>query len=140
MAEIRLTQPSRVSPIFPGEFVLVCLGNAQPTTLLASDLIWKHLSSLSSSSPASTSSTSSSSSSSSFLLFTTSTHAQLLSNLVLSASLLFAHVYVPFYYISTLFSFFLWCFIFFSFRRFHGSVTRALPRAGEVPLHYGSLA
>lgn len=120
LPETRLTQPSNISPFF----WLICprlCGERQqplihsmpqtlrgsvcmprPTTLLASNLIWKHFSSLSSSSPASSSS-SSHSTSSSFLLFTTSTHAQLLSTLVLSEGVLFVRVYVPFYYISTYF-------------------------------------
>lgn len=141
MAEIRLTQPSNRFAIFLTNSSSSVWVTAEPTTLPASNLIWKHLSSLSSSSPASSSS-SSHSSSSSFLLFTTSTHAQLLSTLVLGESVLFASVYVLFYYISTHFLQFFLFVLFFScmIRRFRGSVTRVMPRADEVPSYYGSLA
>lgn len=107
-----------------------------PTT--TSDLIWKDLSSRSSSSPASSSSSSThshSSSSSSFLLFTTSTHAQLLSTLVLSESVLFARVYVcvllHFHtFLTGIFCLFVLGFFFlFScvFHRFRGLVTATMP-------------
>lgn len=145
MAEFSLTQPSKLFAIFfwqirPRPFCV-------PTT--TSDLIWKDLSSRSSSSPASSSSTHShSSSSSSFLLFTTSTHAQLLSTLVLSESVLFARVYVcvllHFHkFLTGIFCLFVFGFSFlFScvFHRFRGLVTQVLPWADEMPPYSGPLA
>lgn len=146
MAEFSLTQPSKLFAFFfwqirPRPFCV-------PTT--TSDLIWKDLSSRSSSSPASSSSTHShSSSSSSFLLFTTSTHAQLLSTLVLSESVLFARVYVcvllHFHtFLTGIFCLFvLGFFFFFSLLCSTGFVVwwpQVLPWADEIPPYSGSLA
>lgn len=156
LLEIRLTQPSNISPFFWLICPRLCGKRRQPlihsmpqtlrgsvcvprpTTLPASNLIWKHFSSLSSSSPASSSS-SSHSTSSSFLLFTTSTHAQLLSTFVLSERVCclcaFMCHFITFPHISDRFLFggvgFACC---------TASAPRELPRADEVLPYYRFLA